>query len=189
VWIWEEGASYHKVGDAVWVTKGFSKHFAALLLQQCVSPGGYARVWNSLHGGIGEDEDETVAQKGDEMADCEEEISDEGDEREHSILKLSSAHVWKSFVIHSSIEKSLERGHRLVTASRPSSETLVRFANLNLFTHKNGVHLLEPHACQECSQDRRLRWKGGRASEEEKAGGLRWGGKCEIESVSRYSLL
>lgn len=183
VWIWEEGARYHKVGEAVWVTKGFSMHFAALLLQQCVSPGGYARVWNSLHGESGEEEAEgSEGGPGEEVLDEEEE-----DERPRSRFKLSSAHVWRSFVIHSSIEKSLQRGHRLVTTVRPSSETLVRFVNLNLFASKNEVHLLDPHTCKDCSRDRRLRWKGGKASEEEEAGGLKWGGKSEIQSVSCWS--
>ncbi|GAA5923839.1 uncharacterized protein JCM15063_003783 [Sporobolomyces koalae] len=176
VWIWENNAKYSKVGERVWVTRDFSKHFAALLLQQSVSPGGYASVWNSLHASGKGDAD----QEDREGMDSEEEDFDEiaaTSSSETATFKLSSAHVWRSFVTLSSTQHATERRSRLLTIPRPSSETLVRFVNRNLLSPRPNVHVLEPHHdCTICTKPRSSRWRAGPATSEERKHGVRWAG-------------
>ncbi|GAA5916602.1 uncharacterized protein JCM6883_001071 [Sporobolomyces salmoneus] len=125
VWIWEEEASYTKVGDRVWVSSSFSKHFKALLLRQRVSPGGFADVWNIQHSQGANEEDgldseEAVGEQEEEDLENENEPNSTG-----GVFKLTPAHVWRSFVISSSLEAAQIRGHPLLSTARPSSETLM----------------------------------------------------------------
>ncbi|GAA5980397.1 hypothetical protein JCM5350_001483 [Sporobolomyces pararoseus] len=180
VWIWEEEARYTKVGDRVWVTKEFSRHFSALLLQQQVGPGGFAEVWNSLHAG-NKMQGDGLEPSGAGTEDWGEDLENEGEDSKDSFTKLSPAHVWRAFVISSSIH--LARGHNLpfVSIIRPSSEFLVSFANRNLFSTRENVHILEPHSCSDCSRPRVRKWKSGPASRDEAEQGVKWSGSLKSE--------
>jgi hypothetical protein len=177
-----------KVGDQIWVTREFTKHFAALLLQQHVSPGGFAEVWNSLHvdGSAEEDGlDDTGDIEEEEGEDLENEVQSPGS----GIVKISPSHVWRSFVIHSSIQAATNRNEPLLSLARPSCETLVRFANRYLFPSHDNVYVLDPHECLSCSKARVRRWRSGPASAEEKKEGVRWAGSSRAEVSAGVSSL
>ncbi|GAA5961222.1 hypothetical protein JCM3765_002873 [Sporobolomyces pararoseus] len=180
VWIWEEEARYTKVGDRVWVTREFSKHFSALLLQQRVSPGGFADVWNSLHAGDKVQGDDLEA-TGVEEEEGGEDIESEGESSKKSFTKLTPAHVWRAFVISSSLKVAQEHNLPLLSIIRPSSASLVSFANRYLFSTCENVHILGPHSCSSCSRPRVRRWKSGPADEDEAERGVKWSGSLKSE--------
>lgn len=190
VWIWESEARFTKVGDRVWVTREFINHFAALLLQQRVSPGGFAAVWNSLHSQSGSPDidEETSVGHDEDGNEGGEDLEKESDTAKEGTFKLSPAHVWRSFVISISINAARERARPLHTVSRPSSETLVRFANRHLFPSRDNVHVFDAHSCSICTRQQVRRWRAGPASKAEKTDGVKWAGSLKSEITTGVSL-
>ncbi|CEQ42303.1 SPOSA6832_04107, partial [Sporobolomyces salmonicolor] len=192
VWVWEHEPRYLKVGERTWVTIGFAHHFRRLLLSQCVSARGFAALWNELYADA-PDRDVPAGASATGGAGAHESDSDasgfepetpparnQGKGRaDRTRFKLSSEHVWRSFVVLSCVlAASSTSSGRLATLPRPSAESLVRFANRWLFGGGD-VHVLQKHRCSTCMKVRRKRWRGGPATEEERAEGVRWAGSLK----------
>ncbi|GAA5965696.1 hypothetical protein JCM21900_001563 [Sporobolomyces salmonicolor] len=197
VWVWEHEPRYLKVGERTWVTIGFAHHFRRLLLSQRVSARGFAALWNELYadapdlgpagasatGGAGTHESDSDA------SGFEPETPPGGNQgkgrADRTRFKLSSEHVWRSFVVLSCVlAASSTSSGRLATLPRPSAESLVRFANRWLFGGGD-VHVLQKHSCSTCTKVRRKRWRGGPATEEERAEGVRWAGSLKKDVHDR----
>ncbi|GAA6062613.1 hypothetical protein JCM10212_002207 [Sporobolomyces blumeae] len=188
VWIWEDEWSFLKVGEKVWVDREFVRLFDKLLLKQRVSPGGYAAVWNDLHSGDRDDDAADSSSEGraaneEGVEDLDNDDTDSNPPDSTTPFRLKSAHVWRSFVISSTIKAASTSHERpLVTPVRISTDRLVRFANQFVFRSTvSGTHVLEEHECGICTRTRRERWKGGPATDEERERGVKWAGSTQRE--------
>ncbi|CDR42214.1 hypothetical protein NBRC10512_001084 [Rhodotorula toruloides] len=191
MWMWEAEPDAIKVGQRVWVTKGFARHFRMLLLEQAVSPGGFAALWNKLYA---ESRSEPEPSTPDEpldpsFFDTDSEDSPDDEEKStsrprSSFFRLTSHHVWRSFVLYSCILVSSASSHTFTSSPRPSIADLVALGNSTLFgSGIANVHDLSPHHCSTCSKPRR-RWLGGPATEAEREKGVLWAGtshRTEVE--------
>lgn len=203
MWMWEAEPDAIKVGQRVWVTKGFARHFRMLLLEQAVSPGGFAALWNKLYA---ESRSEPEPSTPDEpldpsFFDTDSEDSPDDEEKStsrprSSFFRLTSHHVWRSFVLYSCILVSSASSHTFTSSPRPSIADLVALGNSTLFgSGIANVHDLSPHHCSTCSKPRR-RWLGGPATEAEREKGVLWAGtshrtevevRCSLLSISNAS--
>lgn len=182
-WLWEDEPEVIKVGQRVWVTREFARHFRMLLLEQATSPGGFAALWNKLYvGRLDEDERSAVDEDlGPSFFDTDSE--DSADDEASSTLpprsssfRLTAQHVWRSFVICSCLLASAASKRSFTSSPRPSTAKLVTLANSTLFdSGTDSVHDLSPHHCSTCSKPRR-RWLGGPATETEREKGVLWAG-------------
>ncbi|GAA5881399.1 hypothetical protein JCM1840_007554 [Sporobolomyces johnsonii] len=206
VWVWEREPRYLKVGERTWVTVEFARHFRSLLLSQCVSARGFAALWNDLYaderdggaaskGGAGaagattpeeEEEEDAEASGGSERetetpAGRNKGRNNRKGRADRTRFRLLGEHVWRAFVVLSCVlAASSTPDGRLATLPRPSTESLVRFANRWVFGGGD-VHVLQKHSCSTCAKVRRKRWRGGPATDEERGEGVRWAGSLKKE--------
>lgn len=138
VWIWDDQAPAYKVGERVWLDRGLIEHARASLLEQSVSAGGYADLWNGLYSpaatsssvGVAEEESSTS----DEEEENREDESDDGyasptpcaprqrakqkaaarAKRHSKPFALHARHIWRGIVLLSSF-------HAISTSSASAS--------------------------------------------------------------------
>ncbi|GAA6024836.1 hypothetical protein JCM10207_000631 [Rhodosporidiobolus poonsookiae] len=191
VWVWDADAEAIKVGERVWVTRVLAEHYAALLLEQAVSPGGFAEFWMGLYGADADADDDDSADSSSEddtRPPSSPSKKKTAKRRRSSALRLRSEHLFRSLVLLSSFRAlPSSRFSQLATPARPSTAVLVQLANRDLFNSSGGdgeARVLGGHTCEGCTRQR-ARWKGGPADEEEKARGLRWAG-AHAKEGARY---
>ncbi|GAA6045506.1 hypothetical protein NBRC10513_007869 [Rhodotorula toruloides] len=195
LWLWEAEPDVIKVGQRVWVTKGFARHFRILLLEQAVSPGGFAALWNKLYAGS---QSEPEASVPDDLLDpsfFDTDSEDATDDEEKStsrprssFFRLTLHHVWRAFVIYSCLLASNVSSRTFTSPPRPSTADLVALANSTLFGSGSlNVHDLSPHHCSTCSKPRR-RWLGGPATEAEREKGVLWAGTSRVAEVEEDAI-
>ncbi|GEM07740.1 hypothetical protein Rt10032_c04g1757 [Rhodotorula toruloides] len=181
VWLWEPEPEVIKVGQRVWVTKDFARHFRILLLEQTVSPGGFASLWNKLYADRTGELDKSATEEPLNLSFFDADSEDSTEDEEKSIseirsssFRLTSQHVWRAFVIYSCLRASNASTRAFTSSPRPSTADLVALANSTLFgSGTASVHDLSPHHCTTCSKPRR-RWLGGPATEAERDKGVLW---------------
>ncbi|BGP32647.1 hypothetical protein JCM10296v2_004428 [Rhodotorula toruloides] len=194
-WLWEAEPDAIKVGQRVWVTKGFARHFRMLLLEQAVSPGGFAALWTKLYA---ESQSELEALTPAEPlepsffdTDSEDSTDDEekATERPRSpSFRLIPHHVWRAFVIYSCLLASGASSRPFTSSPRPSTADLVALANSTLFgSGMSNVHDSSPHHCSTCSKPRR-RWLGGPATETEREKGVLWAGTSRGTEIEQDAI-
>ncbi|GAA5830099.1 hypothetical protein JCM11251_006876 [Rhodosporidiobolus azoricus] len=194
LWLWDDGAEAFKVGERVWVAAGLARHYSSLLLEQAVSPGGFAEFWNGLYASDAGRPDFDMSEE-----DGEEEKEDDGyssptpavhvkpqrKNRKSGPFLLRPRHIWRTFVFFSCFS-AIRAPHSpysaFVSLARPPTEELVALANRDLFgsNREEAARVLAPHACEKCTRKRR-EWRGGPATEEEKRAGVRYAGSHEDE--------
>ncbi|BGP42005.1 hypothetical protein JCM10449v2_006002 [Rhodotorula kratochvilovae] len=179
VWLWEKEPEALKVGDRVYVSNGFARHYRMLLLEQATSAGAFASFWNQLYRA---DTPDISLEADDDDSGGEDSSSgdDEGEQPEITAspaLILRQKHVWRAFVVYSSILAASALSHgRLASLARPLTEHVVALANSDIFgTAQGAASVLPPHSCSTCTRQPRV-WRRGPATAEERARGVRWTG-------------
>ncbi|GAA5917586.1 hypothetical protein JCM8208_000865 [Rhodotorula glutinis] len=180
VWLWEEQPEAIKVGDRVWLSSAFARHYRAQLLNQAQSAGAIAATWSELYGEATPVLDDEVAAESSEGEGVGSARDDEAPSRRASSgpFILRQKHVWRSFVIYTCILAAADSPHlRFASLPRPLVEHLVALANSDLFSSASSsdATVLPPHSCSTCAR-KPHRWRGGPATEEERAQGVRWAG-------------
>lgn len=180
-WLWDGEAAAYKVGERVWITREGAQHVCSLLLDQAVSPGAFAKIWNRLYAVGGS---EAAVDTEDEASDIDEEDAPDpttaaqtGSSRPKKKrartepFRLQPTHVWRAVVLVSCLDAARQSPlGRFASPVRPSTRTLVDLANAWLFSA-----VLPPHQCSACTRPRQ-RWLGGPATAAERRDGLRWAG-------------
>lgn len=185
VWLWYDSATFVKIGERAWTTAEGAAHLRHLLLQQAVTPGGFAKLWNRQY--AEPDPEDTAASGRCDSHGFDEEDLDEvelaspprrtsstprkGKRARHVPFRLSAAQVWRGIVVSSCLlaARTSKLG-RFASAVRPSTLDLVHLANTCLFDP-----VLPPHQCSTCTRPRQV-WNGGPATDAERRAGLRWAG-------------
>lgn len=195
VWLWEAQPEAIKVGDRVWLSQGFARHYRTQLLEQATSAGAAAAIWTKLYS------EETPPLEGDDRADS----SDEEDGADGASGKagghvdgapgsfvLRQRHVWRALVVYACVLAASSSSHgRFASLARPLTEHLVALANTDLFSPTSpcaGAAVLPEHSCAVCSKTPH-RWRGGPATDDERAEGVRWAGTHAREGKVRLSPL
>lgn len=191
-WLWHEQPVAFKVGERAWITTEGANHVRSLVLEQAVSPGGFASMWNRLYA---EESHEPSASGDEDESDIDDEDSSERmpdrsprksasagpsprKRPRHSTFQLRAAHVWRAFVLTTCLyEGHRASTNRFATTCRPPTRVLVDFANTWLFPH-----VLSEHTCSTCTRPRQ-RWLGGPATAAERRGGLLWAGTRLYEGL------
>ncbi|GAA5977807.1 hypothetical protein JCM10908_005104 [Rhodotorula pacifica] len=191
VWLWYHEATVVKVGERVWTTMEGAAYVRHLLLQQAVTPGGFAKLWNRQYC-------ESPLPENDEVPDSDDENLEEEDEITHARsatasprkrkrardapFRLRAAHVWRAIVVVSCLKAAHSSPYgRFASAVRPSTLSLVELANACLFDP-----VLPPHQCSTCTRPRQ-RWIGGPATDAERRAGVLWAGTQDERSGQAFA--
>ncbi|GAA5897886.1 hypothetical protein JCM6882_005105 [Rhodosporidiobolus microsporus] len=190
IWIWDDGADVLKVGERVWVTASLARHYRALLIEQAVSPGGFVSFWNGLYASdyaslAFDSTDDDDDEDGYSSPTPAVHVKEGRKNLKQGSFVLRARHIWRAFVLSScfdAVRTSSSSYTAFASLARPPIEELVAFANRDLFgtTADEAASVLPAHSCAVCTRKRR-RWKGGPATEQEKAAGVRWAGSHEKE--------
>ncbi|GAA5857365.1 hypothetical protein JCM9279_006685 [Rhodotorula babjevae] len=182
VWLWEADAEAFKVGDRVWLSRGFAMYYRLELLNQASSAGSVASTWSEAFSEATPAlDDDGAADSSDESEDASSAREDDAPPRAASSgpFILRQKHVWRAFVIYACTLAAVNSLHgRFASRARPLVEDLIALANADLFSSSslpNDVDVLPPHSCPKCAR-KPHRWRGGPATEEERAQGVRWAG-------------
>lgn len=193
VWLWDNEATAFKIGQRTWTTSDGAAHLRHLLLQQAVTPGGFAQLWNRQYSDLAPEDDWSSAVR--DLPDSHSDDLEEDEERPRrfgagpspsrkgkrsrdSPFRLRAAHVWRAIVISSCLRAAAQNSKygRLASPVRPSTLDLVELANSCLFDE-----VLPPHQCTTCTRPRQV-WLGGSATDAERRAGIRWAGTQASES-------
>ena len=187
VWLWDNEATAIKLGERTWTTTDGAAHLRHLLLQQAVTPGGFAQLWNRQYSDSAPEDDSSSAMR--DLPDSDEDDLEEDKERPRrsdagpssshkgkrgrdTPFRLRAAHVWRAIVISSCLRAASQNSKygRFASPVRPSTLDLVELANSCLFDE-----VLPPHQCATCTRPRQV-WLGGPATDAERRAGIRWAG-------------
>ncbi|GAA6058350.1 hypothetical protein JCM3770_005847 [Rhodotorula araucariae] len=190
IWLWEKEPAALKVGDRVFASGGFARHYRMLLLEQATSAGAFASLWNQLY--RTESPGLPLAPENEDGSSSEG-SSSEGDAGEQpsrapsTSLVLRQRHVWRAFVIYSTTLAAAASPHgQFASLARPSTEHLVALANNDMFgSTQDAASVLPQHSCNTCTRRPRI-WRRGPATEEERARGVRWTGTHAKEGTQYF---
>lgn len=195
VWLWDKEATAIKIGERTWTTTDGAAHLRHLLLQQAVTPGGFAQLWNRQYSDLAAEDDLSSSSSMRDLPDSDEDDLEEEEERSRPSVpgpspshkgkrgrdtpfRLRAAHVWRAIIISSCLRAAAlnPKYGRFASPTRPSTLDLVELANSCLFDP-----VLPPHQCATCTRPRQV-WLGGPATEAERRAGIRWAGTGASES-------
>lgn len=193
VWLWDNEATAIKLGERTWTTTDGAAHLRHLLLQQAVTPGGFAQLWNRQYSDSAPEDDSSSAMR--DLPDSDEDDLEEDKERPRrsdagqssshkgkrgrdTPFRLRAAHAWRAIVISSCLRAASQNSKygRFASPVRPSTLDLVELANSCIFDE-----VLPPHQCATCTRPRQV-WLGGPATDAERRAGIRWAGTQASDS-------
>ena len=182
VWLWDDKPEVIKVGDRVWLSREFATHYRAELLRQASSAGAVAATWSAVYAEATPPFDDDIVPESSEDEAADSDGNDDAPPRPASSgpFVLRQKHVWRTFVIDVCIRAAAESPYgRFASRPRPLVGHLVALANADFFSSSASTAgdavVLPPHSCATCARTPH-RWRGGPATEEERAQGVRWAG-------------
>lgn len=164
VWVHEKQTRYLKLGRQVYATREFTETYTTLLETNQVASSSYAETFTKLYCSPPATATSSTSSR---------------DPSTDSPFILRASHVWRAFVLHSTLSLS-SPSQPFITIADSTTEEIVALALETFLSERTIAGALE-HQCIECSRFKR-RWKKGDEAEQ---GQLAEKGRGKRDKVSR----
>lgn len=149
MWVHEKDTRYLKLGRQVYATREFAETYTTLLETNQAGSSSYAETFTKLYCSP--------------PATTTSFTSSQNNSKDDSLV-LRASHVWRAFVLHSTLSLS-SPSQPFVTLAESTTEEIVALALETFLSERTITGALE-HQCIECSRFKR-RWKKGSEAEPE----------------------